>query len=63
MALGAVGADRLAVTLLGFEPADSGGAEDKGDEQRRHHRAAGAEGEVAEQVEDVDLMRELGKVI
>src|ERR1700722_9519520 len=56
MALGAVAADGLALALFDFQPADQHGVDEKGDGQRRHHSRAGAEGQVAEQPEEGELV-------
>ena len=55
----AVVADRLALALLGPHPADEARAHQDDDELGRDHRRAGAEGQVAQQVEarDVDVVR------
>ena len=58
VALGPVQADRLALALLPLQPADQGRADQEADQERRHHRAAGAEGDVADDVEGADLVRE-----
>ena len=56
-----VEADRLALALLGFEPGDEVRAEEEADQQRRHHRAARAEGEVAEKIEGLEAVGERGQ--
>ena len=58
MRFGAVAADRLTAALLALQPADNRGAEDKTDQQRRRHRAAGSESDIAEQVEQNELVRQ-----
>ena len=56
MALRTVIADRLPLALKQLEAANEGGADDKADEKRGHHRAAGTESEIAENVEDPVLV-------
>ena len=48
-----VGADRLAFRLMRLQPADQGRPEHQAEDQRRDRRPAGAEGDVAEQVEEL----------
>ena len=61
MALRPVGADRLALALLRLQPGDDARPEHEADEQRRHHRAARAEGEIAEEIERLELVGERRK--
>ena len=56
MALGAVAADGLALALFQLQPTNQHGIDDKGDGQRRHHRRAGTESEIAEQAEESELI-------
>ena len=58
VALRAVGADRLAAVLPGPQHADQPRADEEADQQRRQHRPAGAEGDVAEDVERRELVGE-----
>ena len=51
-------ADRLAGALAGAQPADQAWSDHEGDDQRRQQRAAGAERQIAEQVEDDVLVRQ-----
>jgi hypothetical protein len=44
--------------LLEFQPADQRRADQEGDDERRHHRPAGAEGDVAKHVEELEVLRE-----
>src|SRR5438477_242796 len=55
MPLRTIGTDRLSLALPFAQPADHRGTEYKCDEERRHHRAAGPEGDVAEDVQDADV--------
>ena len=61
MRLRPVGADRLALALPDAQRVDDRRAEDEDDQRRGDQRAAGAEGDVAEDVEDRDLVREIDK--
>src|SRR6201996_6553888 len=56
MALGTIGPDRLALALLHFQPADQHRVDQGGDQERRHHRRARAEGQVLEQAEEGELV-------
>jgi hypothetical protein len=58
MPLRPVEADRLAVLLHGFQQPDQFGPQPETDDQRRQAGAARAEGDVAEQVEDMDVAGE-----
>ena len=51
-----IGADRLAILLMLAQPSDHDRSDDEADDQRGDDRAAGPEGNVAEQVEDADLI-------
>src|SRR5581483_7214938 len=51
-------ADRLALALLQAQQVDDGGTEEEHEQQRRHDGAAGAEGDVAENVQRPDLVAE-----
>ena len=57
--LRAVLADRLALALLDAQQVDDGRAEQEHEQQRRHDGAAGAEGDVAKDVERPDLIAEV----
>ena len=46
----------LRVALLGFQPVDDPGAKQEADDQRCHDRAAGAERQILEDVEDRELV-------
>ena len=52
MRLRAVGADRLALALAQPQMIDDPGPEQEHEQRARHHRAAGAEGDVAKHVEE-----------
>src|SRR5258707_233378 len=56
MTLRPVDTDRLPFELLRLEPGDDARSEQEADQQRRHHGAAGAEGEVAEEIERAELI-------
>ena len=58
-----VGADRLALALLQAQVVDDPRPEQKHEHAGRDHRAAGAQREVAEHVEDGDLVGKCGKPI
>ena len=58
MAFRAILADRLALALLAAQPVDQPGAEHEADQQGSHDRAAGPEGEIPEQVEDLIFVGE-----
>src|SRR6185312_15753805 len=47
--------DGLALALAFFQPRDQGRVDEEGDQERRHHCRAGAEGEIAEQPEEGQL--------
>ena len=59
----AVAADRLALALLEAQHVDDRAAEQEHEHQRGDHRAAGAEGDVAEDVEERDLTGKFGEPI
>ena len=52
MRLRPVRTDRLSLSLLQPQLVDEGGAEQKNEDERGDHRAAGAKGDVAKDVED-----------
>src|SRR3546814_14001622 len=58
MPFGAVAANRLALALPRTQPLDHRRPDEEGDGERRDHRAAAANGEVAEQVEQRDAVGE-----
>ena len=58
MPIGTVRANRLAVRLLPPQPQDQVRTENKADQQRGDDRPSRAEGDVAEQVEELELVRE-----
>ena len=58
MRLRAVLADRLALALLEAQQIDDGRPEQEHEQQRRHDGAAGAEGDVAEDIQRPDLLAE-----
>ena len=61
--LRAVGADRLALALLDAQQVDDRAAEQEHEHQRGDDGAAGAEGDVAEDVEERELVGEIGQPI
>ncbi len=61
MGLRAVGADRLAFPLTHPERVDDRRAEQEHDQRRSDHRAAGAEGNVAEHIERCHMFGEEGE--
>ena len=63
MALGAVFADGLALALADAQGPDHLGPEQEHEQQRRDQRSAGAEGDVAEDIEGGELRGELGQPI
>jgi hypothetical protein len=63
MRLRAVGADRLALALPHPQVVDDRGAEQEHEDQRGQHRAARADGQVAEDVEDRDGAGEIGQPV
>jgi hypothetical protein len=58
--LRAIVADRLALALADAQPADELRADDQPDDERGHRRRAGAEGDVADQVEQAGKPELLG---
>ena len=58
----AVLADRLALALADAQRGDDGRTEQEHEQQRRDHRRAGAEGDVAKHVQDRQLPRPIGQV-
>src|SRR5438128_10264970 len=58
MAVGTVGANRLPIALLPPQPKDEAGTENKADQEGGDDRPSRAECDVAEQVEDLELVRE-----
>ncbi len=61
--LRAVAADRLALLLHAAQPVDDRPAEEETEDQRREEGAAGAKGDVAEQVEEVAALAERGEQV
>ena len=59
----AVGADRLALALQQPQPVDDARAEQEHEQQRGDDRAAGAERDVAEHIEDGELVRQIDQPI
>ena len=58
-----VGADRLALALPDAQVVDDPGPEQEHEDQRGHHRAAGAHREVAEHVEDRERAGKVGQPV
>src|SRR6202035_3052241 len=58
-----VAADRLALALEQPQPVDDGRTEQENKKQRGDHRAAGAERDVAEHIEDGELVRQIDQPI
>ena len=58
-----VDTDRLALALFRLQPANDAGSEQKTDEECGQHRSAAAKGEIAEQIEDLELVGERGEEI
>src|SRR5262249_4237246 len=56
---GTIGADRLALALANLEPADERRTDHKADHHGGQNRAAGAEGEIAEDVEERRCIRKI----
>jgi len=63
MALWTVGADRLALALLGAQPVDEGGADKEADHQRSRGRRSSTEADVANEIEDAGKTKLLGQYI
>jgi hypothetical protein len=58
-----VGADRLAFALQQPQPVDHELPEQKNEDERGNHRSAGAEGDVAKDIQDRELVREFDQPI
>src|SRR6267378_1101154 len=61
MSVRAVGANRLAIGLLRSQPSNKVGTKKKADQQRSDRRPPRSEGDVAEEVESLKLIRERKK--
>src|SRR5213592_2526903 len=62
MRLRAVGTDRLPLPLPQPQRLDDSRPEQKDEKQRRHGRGAGAKGDVAEDIQDLNVAAELPKI-
>ncbi len=63
MRFGAVAADRLAFALFHAQPADNARTKDETNDQRGQQCATGPERDVAEQIEENEIMRERGEEV
>jgi len=63
MGLRAVAADRLALALADAQPADELGTDHEAEEESGQRRRAGAEGDIADQVEHMGKAKMLGEQI